>query len=84
MKHVQVLSNKNILINYYHYNESQDSSIGKATGYEFDCQGENIFLYSTASRPATGLTQPPVEWVTGPLSPEGQAVGTWSWPFIST
>jgi hypothetical protein len=32
-------------------------------------QGQEIFLYSTASRPALGLTQPPVQWMPGALSP---------------
>jgi hypothetical protein len=26
------------------------------------------FLYTTTSRPALGLTQPPIQWVTGALS----------------
>jgi hypothetical protein len=32
-------------------------------------QGQEIILYSTASRPALGTTQPPVEWVPRDLSP---------------
>jgi hypothetical protein len=27
------------------------------------------FLFSTSSRPVLGLTQPPIQWVTGALSP---------------
>jgi hypothetical protein len=42
-------------------------------GYELDDrefesrQGLGIFLFTTASRPALGLTQPPIQWVTGTL-----------------
>jgi hypothetical protein len=32
-------------------------------------QGQEIFLFSTVSRPALGPTQPPIQWVTGALSP---------------
>jgi hypothetical protein len=28
-----------------------------------------IFLFSTASRPALGVTQPPIEWIPGILPP---------------
>jgi hypothetical protein len=36
----------------------------------FDCrQGQGIFLYSTAARPALEPTQPPIQWVSGALSP---------------
>jgi hypothetical protein len=31
-------------------------------------QGLGIFLFTTASRPALGLTQPPIQWVPGALS----------------
>jgi hypothetical protein len=31
-------------------------------------QGLRIFLFTTASRPALGPTQPPMQWVTGSLS----------------
>jgi hypothetical protein len=31
--------------------------------------GESDFLYSTLSRPALELTQPPIQWVQGVLSP---------------
>jgi hypothetical protein len=32
-------------------------------------QGKDIFLFSITSRPALGLTQPPIQWVPGALSP---------------
>jgi len=31
-------------------------------------RGLGIFLFTTASRTALGLTQPPIQWVTGALS----------------
>jgi hypothetical protein len=31
-------------------------------------QGLGIFLFTTASRPALGPTQPPIQWVLGSLS----------------
>jgi hypothetical protein len=54
---------------------SQDSLVGIATGYGLDDRvvgvrvpvGSRIF--STSSGPALGSTQPPIEWVPGPLSP---------------
>jgi hypothetical protein len=54
---------------------THSSSVGMATRLRagrpgFDSrQGQEIFLYFTSSRPALGLTQPPVQWVPGALSP---------------
>jgi hypothetical protein len=56
---------------------SRDSSVGIATGYGLDDQGVGVelpgggknFHFSTSSRPALGSTQPPIQWVPGPLSP---------------
>jgi hypothetical protein len=44
------------------------------TGYGVDGRGSNpgrgkIFMFSTASRPAMGPTQPPIQWVPGTISP---------------
>jgi len=38
-------------------------------------QGLEILLFTTASKSAFGPTQPPIEWVSGPLSPEGKVAG---------
>jgi hypothetical protein len=50
-----------------------DSSVGIATGYGLDDQGsilgkDTFFLFSTASRPALGPTQPLIQWAQGALS----------------
>jgi hypothetical protein len=52
---------------------SRGSSVGIVTPYGFDGQGLNpgrdkIYLFSTASRPAVGPTQPPIQWVLGEIS----------------
>jgi hypothetical protein len=49
------------------------SAVGIATGYELDGRGSipgrgKIFLFSTASRPALGFTEPPTQWIPGALS----------------
>jgi hypothetical protein len=41
----------------------------RATDWRFECrQGLGIFLFTTASRPALGSTQPPIPGVPGALS----------------
>jgi hypothetical protein len=53
---------------------SRDSSVGIVIDYRLDDRGVGVrvknFLFSTLSRPALGLTQPPIQWVSGDLSPE--------------
>jgi hypothetical protein len=41
------------------------------TGYGMNGRGSisEISLFSTASRPVLGPTQPPIQWVSGALSP---------------
>jgi hypothetical protein len=46
-----------------------DSSVGIATGW-FHSRQCKIFLFSTASRPALGPIQPPIQWIPGAISPE--------------
>jgi hypothetical protein len=43
-------------------------------GYVLDCRGSvpdrgKVSLFSIAFRPALGLTQPPIQWILGALSP---------------
>jgi hypothetical protein len=70
-----------MIINYCKYMYrmmSRGSSVDIAIGYGLDDRGSRvrfrrvlrIFLFSTASRPAMGPTQPPFQWVPGALSPE--------------
>jgi hypothetical protein len=57
-------------------NLRRDSSAGIATRcttkeLSFDSQqGQQIFLFSIASRPTPGPTQPPIQWIHGAISPE--------------
>jgi hypothetical protein len=64
---------------------SRDSAVGIATGYGLDDRGVGVrvsvggtnFHFSTASRPALGPTQPPIQWVPGIFS-WGNAAGALS------
>jgi hypothetical protein len=64
------LYNIHLLISYL----NRDSSVILALGYGLDDrgfgsrQGLGTFLFTTASRPALGPIQPPVQWVPGALS----------------
>jgi hypothetical protein len=41
---------------------------------------KRYFLFSTASRPALGPIQPPIQWVLWTHSSGAEAAGAWSWP----
>jgi hypothetical protein len=54
--------------------QSRESLVGMPTGNRLDSWGlipgrSKIFLFSIVSRPATGPTQPPIQWVPGALFP---------------
>jgi hypothetical protein len=61
----------------------RDTSVGiatsyglRATGPGFDSWlGQEIFLYFIASRSILVVTQPPVQWVPGTVTPRGVGVG---------
>jgi hypothetical protein len=62
---------------------SRDSSVGIMLGYGlgdgFEYRQEvGIFLFTTASRPAPGPTQRPIQCVPGALSHGGKMAGAWS------
>jgi hypothetical protein len=58
---------------------SWDSSVGIALGCELDDWGSRKglgnLLFTTASRPTLGPTQPPIQWVLGALSSGVQRPG---------
>jgi hypothetical protein len=76
--------------NYYWYSYicelSQYSVWLRTGGPGFDpWQRQRIFLLTSASRPALGLTQPSVQWVPGVLSPgvkRGQGVMLTTHPYL--
>jgi hypothetical protein len=60
---------------------SWDDIVGLATGYRLDNWGVRVWdlvrsgIFSTSSRPALGITQPPIQWVPGALSPRVKRLG---------
>jgi hypothetical protein len=55
-----------------------DSSVGTATSFKLDGRVSipgrgKIFLFSIASRPALGPTQPPEQWIAAVKRPESEA-----------
>jgi hypothetical protein len=56
--------------------KSRDSSVSILLGYGLDDRGSRfrfpeglgVFLFTTASSTALGLTKPPIQWVRGALS----------------
>jgi hypothetical protein len=57
------------------YSRYSDGLWAERPGFDFQKE-QNISLYSTASRPALGATQSPIQWVQGAISPGDKAVGT--------
>jgi hypothetical protein len=62
----------------YSYSLSTDSNVRAS----IPGKGK-IFLFSTASRPALGFTQSPIQWVQGSSFPRSKAAGAWSLPLTS-
>jgi hypothetical protein len=51
------------------YSVSTTTDTDWTAGVRFSAEAKEIFLYSTGSRPALEPTQPPIQWVSGALSP---------------
>jgi hypothetical protein len=62
------LSHTFVFVRNAYQRRSRDSSVCVATVYGFDSQHTKIVLFSTASRPALGPTQPPSPLVPAALS----------------
>jgi hypothetical protein len=76
------LSNRLVLYGFafhaalsFNFRIHKSPGTGIATGYGLDGRvvkvrvPEGSRIFSTSSRPTLGSTQPPIEWVPGPLSP---------------
>jgi hypothetical protein len=73
----------NIIMNLKYLTQSRDSSACISTGYGMDGRGsipgrDKFFIFSIASTPALGPTQPPIQLVLGGYFPEDKAAGAWS------
>jgi hypothetical protein len=74
-RRARLLSLPILLTTYSLVEEIRDGSVGVATGYEFySRQEQQLFLYSTACRPALGPHHHPAQWLMGALS-DGKAAG---------
>jgi hypothetical protein len=71
----------------YITNWSRDSAVDTAPDYGLDGRRVEVWvpegskIFSAASRPALGPTQPPIQWVLGAFSPRVKQ--QWSWPLTS-
>jgi hypothetical protein len=70
-----------IFKNLHSWYVCRDSVVGLTTGYGLENRGVGVLelvgskIFSTSSRPALGSTQPPIQWVPGPLSPRVKQPG---------
>jgi len=49
------------------FTRGAQTAVGQTTGIQFLAE-KGVFVFTTASRPALGPTQPPIQWVPGVLS----------------
>jgi hypothetical protein len=62
-------SHTNTFARGYDVLQRRDNAVGIANGYGLDDRGVKNFLFSTSSRPASGPTRHPIQWVLRALSP---------------